>query len=300
MKKEHEGINKALELFKSVRRIEIKTSKMVNSYFAGSYHSVFKGCGIEFDEVREYATEDDIRAIDWKVSARYNKLYTKRFREERELTVIIMADMSASNNFSSSIKLKKDLIAELTALFAFSAMKNNDKVGLVLFTDGIEKFIPPRKGRNHILRIVRETVDYEPKGVKTDVQNAFIYLNKIQKRHAVIFLLTDLFSDIPKKEVEMAAKKHDIITCIVEDERETEIPKVGIVALSDPETNEMIYLDTNKKSVRKTYLKKMTDYIEKKILFLKQHKIDGIRVSTNSDYTKEVVRFFRNREKRRK
>ena len=290
---------KSKDLLKSIKKIEIKTSRIVNNYFVGEYHSMFKGRGMEFDEVREYSVFDDIRAMDWKVTARYGRPFIKCFKEERELTVFIMADISESNNYSSVNKLKKDIIVELTASFAFSAVKNNDKVGLILFTDGIEKFVPPRKGRNHILRIIKEILEYKPHSKKTDIANSLLYFNKIQKRHSILILITDFFSDMPKREIEIASKRHDVIACIVGDKREKYIDDMGIISIVDPETNESMYIDTSNKQIRNKYNNKIKKYMDDKISFLRRHNIDTLEISTEGDYTKSLMNFFKKRAHKR-
>lgn len=287
------------DILKSIKKIEIKTSRIVNNYFAGEYHSIFKGRGMEFDEVREYSANDDIRSMDWKVTARYGRPFVKRFKEERELTVFIIADISASNDYSSVDKLKKDIIVELTASFAFSAIKNNDKVALILFTDGIEKFIPPRKGRNHILHIIKEIIEHKPHSKKTDIANALLYFNKIQKRHSILILITDFLSDIPKREIEIASKRHDVIACIIGDKHEKHMEDMGIISIVDPETNDSMYVDTSNKSIRDKYNKKIKEHMDGKIAFLRRHGIDTIEISTEDDYIKTLMNFFRRRTRKR-
>ncbi len=283
------------DILKSIKKIEIKTSHIVNNYFAGEYHSIFKGRGMEFDEVREYSAFDDIRAMDWKVSARYGRPFVKRFKEERELTVFVMADISASNDYSSVLKLKKELVVELASVFAFSAMKNNDKVGLILFTDGIDKFVPPRKGRNHILHIIKEMIEHQRHGKKTDLANALFYFNKIQKRRSILILITDYLSDIPKREIEIASRSHDIIACIVSDKHEKYLENMGIISVIDPETNESIFIDTSSKSIRNKYNNNMKKYIENKISFFRRHNIDTLEITTEDDYIKSLMAFFKKR-----
>ncbi len=287
------------DILKSIRQIEIKTSHIVNNYFAGEYHSIFKGRGMEFDEVREYDHADDIRNMDWKVSARYGKPFVKRFREERELTLFVVADISASNMYSSVETLKEEIVVNLTATFAFSAIKNNDKVALILFTDGIEKFIPPRKGRNHILRIIREVIEHKAHSKKTDLANAILYFNKIQKRHSILILITDYFSDIPKQEMEIAAKRHDVIVCIVGDRREKHLEDMGIITTYDPESGEVMYIDTSNETLRREYNDKMKTLVAEKISRLKRYGIDVIELSTDEDYTKSLMHFFKKRSSKR-
>lgn len=280
------------ELLKSVRQIEIKTSKIVNSYFAGQYHSAFRGHGIEFDEVRKYIVGDDVRAMDWKVSARYNEPFIKRFREERELSVIILADFSASTDFGFT-KTKHNLIVELSALLSFSALKNNDKVGLLIFTDTVEKFIPLKKGRNHVLRIIRELIEFEPKSIETNVANALEYFNRIQKRDSITFLITDSCSELPKKEIDITRKRHDLIVCLVNDNLEYNLPNLGgTLVLSDLEKEDYVYFDMSNKSVREQYFNEQNKLMEDKLDFLKRNSIDKIILDTSSDYVTDVMKFF--------
>ena len=285
------------ELLKSVRQIEIKTSKIVNSYFAGQYHSAFKGQGIEFDEVRKYTVGDDVRAMDWKVSARYNEPFIKRFREERELSVIILADFSASTDFGFT-KTKHNLIVELSALLSFSALKNNDKVGLLIFTDTVEKFIPLNKGRNHVLRIIRELIEFEPKSIETNVANALEYFNRIQKRDSITFLITDACSDLPKKEIDITRKRHDFIVCLVNDSLEYNLPNLGgTLVLSDLEKEDYVYFDMSNKYVREEYFNEQTKLMDEKLEFLKRNSIEKIILDTSSDYVTEVMKFFVKRKR---
>ena len=285
------------ELLKSVRQIEIKTSKIVNSYFAGQYHSAFRGHGIEFDEVRKYIVGDDVRAMDWKVSARYNEPFIKRFKEERELSVIIMADFSASTDFGFT-KTKHNLIVELSALLSFSALKNNDKVGLLIFTDTVEKFIPLKKGRNHVLRIIRELIEFEPKSIETNVANALEYFNRIQKRDSITFLITDVCSDLPKKEIDITRKRHDFIVCLVNDSLEYNLPNLGgTLVLSDLEKEDYVYFDMSNKYVREEYFNEQTKLMDEKLEFLKRNSIEKIILDTSSDYVTEVMKFFVKRKR---
>lgn len=280
------------DLLRTVRQIEIKTSKIVNSYFAGQYHSAFKGQGIEFDEVRKYTIGDDVRAMDWKVSARYNEPFIKRFREERELNVIIIADFSASTDFGFT-KTKHNLIVELSALLSFSALKNNDKVGLLIFTDKAEKFIPLKKGKNHILRIIRELIEFEPKSVSTNIANALEYFNRIQKRDSIVFLVTDVCASIPKKEIDITRKYHDFIVCLVNDSLEYNMPSLGgTLVLSDLENDDYVYFDMSNKKIREEYFNEQNSIMEDRLEFLKRNSIENIVLDTSSDYVNEVMKFF--------
>ncbi|CRF32502.1 von Willebrand factor A [Brachyspira suanatina] len=280
------------DLLRSVRQIEIKTSKIVNSYFAGQYHSAFKGQGIEFDEVRKYTIGDDVRAMDWKVSARYNEPFIKRFREERELSVVILADFSASTDFGFT-KTKHNLIVELSALLSFSALKNNDKVGLLIFTDTVEKFIPLNKGKNHVLRIIRELIEFDPKSTQTNVANALEYFNRIQKRDSITFLITDACSELPKKEIDITRKRHDFIVCLVNDKLEYHLPSLGgTLVLSDLENNDYVYFDMSNKKIREEYFNEQNRIMEERLNFLKRNSIERIILDTSSDYVNDVMKFF--------
>lgn len=280
------------DILKSVRQIEIKTSRIVNSYFSGQYHSAFKGHGIEFDEVRKYNIGDDVRAMDWKVSARYNEPFIKRFKEERELNVVILADFSASTDFGLT-KTKHNLIVELSALLSFSALKNNDKVGLLIFTDTVEKFIPLNKGKNHVLRIIRELIEFEPKSTETNIANALEYFNKIQKRDSITFLITDACSDLPKKQIDIIRKRNDFVVCLVNDRLEYEMPHLlGTLVLSDLENDEYVYFDMGNKNVREAYINEQSKMLEEKLQFLKRNSIENIVLDTSSNYINEVMKFF--------
>jgi uncharacterized protein (DUF58 family) len=241
------------ELLKQVRQIEIKTRGVVNEVFSGEYHSVFKGRGMEFSEVREYQIGDDIRTIDWNVSARFGHPYVKIFEEERELTLMLLVDLSGSLVFGSVEKTKQQIAAELTAILAFSAMKNNDKVGLVLFTDQIEKFVPPRKGKSHVLRIIREVLSFEPRGNKTDIKVALEYFNHSVKKKSIAFLISDFIDEGYDKILRIVGKKHDLVNILLEDPRETEIPKVGLIKLKDAETGKTRYVDSSNKNVQEYF-----------------------------------------------
>jgi len=234
------------ELLKQVRQIEIRTKGLVNQVFSGEYHSVFKGRGMEFSEVREYQFGDDIRNIDWNVTARFGHPYIKVFEEERELTVILMVDLSGSLMFGSVSKTKQRIAAELSAILAFSALKNNDKVGLILFTDKIEKFVPPRKGRKHVLRIIREVLSFEPEGKATNLRGALEYMNNTIKKRSIAFLISDFMDEGYEKILRIVGRKHDLVGIVLNDRREKEIPNIGLVKLSDAETGEERWIDTSR------------------------------------------------------
>lgn len=286
------------ELLSQVRQIEIKTKGLVNQVFSGEYHSVFKGRGMEFSEVREYQFGDDIRNIDWNVTARFGHPFIKIFEEERELTVIMMVDLSGSLIFGSVQKTKQQIAAELSAVLAFSALKNNDKVGLLLFTDKIEKFVPPRKGRKHVLRIIREVLSFEPAGKTTNIKSALEYMNSAIKKRSIVFLLSDFIDEGYDKILKAAGKKHDLIGVVINDEREISIPKMGLVKFADAETGQERWIDTSSSKVQeriKEYRNQITAM--RKNLFA-SGRIDNIEVKTGEDYVKPLIRFFKMRERR--
>lgn len=286
------------ELLKQVRQIEIRTKGLVNQVFSGEYHSVFKGRGMEFSEVREYQFGDDIRNIDWNVTARFGHPYIKVFEEERELTVILMVDLSGSLMFGSVSKTKQRIAAELSAILAFSALKNNDKVGLILFTDKIEKFVPPRKGRKHVLRIIREVLSFEPEGNATDIRGALEYMNNAIKKRSIAFLISDFMDEGYEKILRIVGKKHDLIGIVLEDRREKELPDLGLVKLNDAETGAERWIDTSSKRVRNQMLlyRKEKENIRKSVFV--SSGLDSVEVTTGSDYIQPLVKFFRRREKR--
>lgn len=286
------------ELLKQVRQIEIRTKGLVNQVFSGEYHSVFKGRGMEFSEVREYQFGDDIRNIDWNVTARLGHPYIKVFEEERELTVMLIADLSGSLMFGSVSKTKQRIAAELSAILAFSALKNNDKVGLILFTDKIEKFVPPRKGRKHVLRIIREVLSFEPEGKSTNLKGALEYMNNAIKKKSIAFLISDYMDEGYEKILGIVGRKHDLIGIVLDDIREKEIPNIGLVKLTDSETGDERWIDTSSKRVRTQMIfnRKEKEKLRKS-LFIKS-RLDSIEVTTGSNYIQPLVQFFRRREKR--
>ena len=285
------------ELLKQVKQIEIKTRNVVNEVFSGEYHSAFKGRGMEFAEVREYQIGDDIRSIDWNVTARSGSPYVKVFEEERELTVMLVVDMSGSLIFGSVDKTKQQIAAELTAILAFSAMKNNDKVGLILFTDRIEKFVPPKKGRTHGLRIIREILSFKPEGNRTNIKEALEYLNHTIKRKSIAFLISDFIDEGYEKILSIVGKKHDLIGVVLQDPREKEIPKVGLIKFKDAETGELRYIDTSNKNVREEFMESVhRAEAKRKSVFIKS-RLDAIEVDTSKSYIKPLANFFRKREK---
>lgn len=286
------------ELLKKVRQLEIRTRGLVNQVFSGEYHAVFKGRGMEFSEVREYQFGDEIRTIDWNVTARFNHPYVKVFEEERELTVMLVVDMSGSQFFGSQSALKRDVAVELSAILAFSAMKNNDKVGLILFTDRIEKFVPPRKGRAHTLRIIRELLSFEPSRPSTSIKSAVEYLNHVQKKRSIVFVISDFMDSGYEAALRIAGKRHDLIGIVMLDPRENELPNVGLVHLRDAESDSDRLVDTSDTNIRVLYRELgMRLRTERKSLFVKSH-LDDIIVRLDQPYLKPLVDFFRLRERR--
>jgi len=287
------------ELLKKVRRIEIRTSHMVRDVLAGQYHSVFKGRGMEFEEVREYQIGDDVRIIDWNVSARYGKPYVKVFREERELTVLILADMSGSHLFGTAGQLKRDLMAEVCATLAFSAIRNNDKVGLILFTDRLEKAVPARKGLSHVLRVIRELLYHQPAGLGTDLAGGLEHLNRATKRRAVVFVVSDFLAVGYERAIRIAKRKHDVIPIIITDPREEHLPDVGLIELYDSETGRTLLVDTSNARVRRLYEERSRRAADERDRLLRRMNIDAIHVRTGESFVEPLTRFFRAREARR-
>ena len=286
------------EILKQVRQIEIKTRGVVNEVFSGEYHSVFKGRGMEFSEVREYQIGDDIRTIDWNVSARFGHPFIKIFEEERELTLMLLVDLSGSLVFGSVDKTKQQIAAELTAILAFSAMKNNDKVGLILFTDQIEKFVPPRKGKSHVLRIIREIVSFEPQGNKTDIKGALEYFNLSVKKKSIAFLFSDFIDEGYDKILRVVSKKHDLVNIHLEDPREKELLKGGLIKFRDAETQEIRYLDTSNKTVQNHFEQKLKEREFFQDDLFKKSRVDTIKINTSTSYVRPLIDFFKLREKR--
>ena len=300
------------ELFQKVRRIQITSSRLVNDIFAGQYHSVFKGQGIEFDEVREYQFGDDIRTIDWNVTARTGTAHVKKFVEERELTVMICVDVSMSCHFSSVNALKAKLAAEIAAVLAFSAIRNKDKVGMIIFTDQIEKFMPPRKGVKSVLKVIREVLYFQPQSAKTDIAWALEYLSKVTNRRSVTFLISDFIDreclsgkEIPadsrlRKALAIANKKHDVIAVTLNDRRETELPVCGLLTLEDAETGEQTVVDTTNPRIRELYSRQAEERLRAREKLFRSVGIDHISLSTGIPYANELVKFFSKRRRRLK
>jgi uncharacterized protein (DUF58 family) len=298
------------DLFQKVRRIEITTSRLVTDIFAGQYHSVFKGQGIEFDEVREYMAGDDVRTIDWNVTARTGRVHVKKFVEERELTVMILVDASRSTRFGSRHALKSQIAAEISALLAFAATRNHDKVGLIIFTDGIERFIPPRKGLRHVLRIIREVLYSEPQGRKTDIVQALEYFNKGATRRSIAFLISDFFvtdkaqdecvsGERLKKTLGIVNKKHDLVAISLNDSREFMLPDCGMINLEDAETSQPMSIDSSNEALREKYRKINQRRLEKRQQLFRSTGLDYIDISTDTPYTQALVKFFAKRRARR-
>ncbi len=286
------------EVMQKIRRIQIRTSHMVNEILAGAYHSVFKGQGMEFEKVREYVPGDDIRLIDWNVTARTSKPHIKILVEERELTVMLLVDASGSGRFGSVARFKNELAAELCAVLAFSAIKNNDKVGLIIFTDEVELYVPPGKGRRHVLRVIREVLYFKPKGVGTDIPEALHFMNGVTKRRAVAFLVSDFMEADHEPALRIANKRHDVIAVTVTDPREEELPNVGLVNVRDAETGREVLVDSSDARVRREYAKAAADRAKERDEIFRRTRVDAIHVRTDRDYIDEIYRFFRMREMR--
>jgi uncharacterized protein (DUF58 family) len=286
------------EILKKVRQIEITTRGLVNDVFSGEYHSVFKGRGMNFSEVREYQIGDDIRTIDWNVTARHAHPYVKIHEEERELTVMLLVDASSSGEFGTFERMKGEIAVEICALLAFSAIKNNDKVGLIIFTDKIEKFIPPRKGKSHVLRVLRELLYFKPEDRRTDIGLALEYLSRVIRRRSAVFLVSDFLSENFEKPLRLANKKHDIVAIHIVDPRELDLPKVGYLELEDLESGEQILVNTHDSGVRRLFREKAASSMLQKEKFFKQMNVDSIVIRTERSYIEPLIQFFRMRAKR--
>ncbi len=283
------------ELLKKVRKIEIKTRRLSDHIFSGEYHTSFKGRGMTFSEVRQYQFGDDVRAIDWNVTARYNEPYVKVFEEERELTMMLMVDISGSESFGTKNQLKSEIVTEIAATMAFSATQNNDKIGLILFSDQIELFIPPKKGKSHVLRIIRELIEFEPKSKKTDLSQALKFLSGVQKKKAIVFVISDFMSADYEHTLKIAGKKHDVTGVRVYDVREETLPNIGMVTMEDAETGEIMVVNTNSKAVRTEYEKNYQDNVK----YFKEtfSRCGSGTVSTRVDesYVKKLLGYFKAR-----
>ncbi len=283
------------ELLKKVRKIEIKTKGLSRNIFAGEYHSAFKGQGIVFSEVREYQPGDDIRTIDWKVTARFNHPYIKIFQEERELTMMLLVDVSGSEAFGSKQWFKREMITEIGAVLAFSAMQNNDKVGVILFSDKIEKFIPPQKGKMHVLRIIRELLDFEPQSSGTNISEALKYFSNVIRKRSTVFLISDFIDQGYENNMKSVRNKHDLIAMQIHDPREEELPPVGLIRIKDAETGRERWVDTSRKKVRTHYKAQWLKRRDELSQFLKKAGIDFIQLRTDHDYVVPMMNFFKSR-----
>jgi uncharacterized protein (DUF58 family) len=284
------------ELLKKVRKIEIKTRGLSNQIFSGEYHSAFKGRGMAFSEVREYTPGDDIRTIDWNVTARFSTPYVKVFEEERELTVMMLVDVSASGFFGTNKQLKQDLITELCAVVAFSASQNNDKIGIIFFSDKIEKFIPPKKGKSHILRIIRELIEFKPEHKQTNIEVALKYLTNVIKKRSVVFLISDFLAESNYRDaLKIANKKHDLVALRIIDKTETELPKVGLIKLKDNESGKLIWVDTDDKSFRKLFATNQLKFEDDLKDIFNRAGIDATKILTHESYIKPLINLFKNR-----
>jgi uncharacterized protein (DUF58 family) len=286
------------DILKKIRVLEIKTRGLVEAAFAGDYHSVFKGRGMNFEDVREYQPGDEIRAIDWNVTARLGTPFVKKFTEERELTVMLIVDVSASGNFGSTTQSKRELAAEVACLLAFSAIRNNDKVGLLLFTDRVELFIPPKKGRSHTLRLIREILFFEPEGRGTNPALALDSLNRIVTRRAVVFFISDFQAPDFSKALSVSGRRHDFIAFHVQDEREKVLPNIGIITLEDAETGEQIEIDTGDRATRARFVDLASEKQTELLRTLRRNNIDAIALRTGEDYLPALRSFFKQREHR--
>ncbi|MCG8527754.1 MAG: DUF58 domain-containing protein [Opitutales bacterium] len=302
-----EESEKTREILRRVHQVELKINRLVNDSLAGEYHSAFKGQGMNFDEVREYHSGDEVRNIDWNVTARTGKPFVKQFVEERELTIMLMIDVSASGWFGSCEETKRDLAAELGSMFAFSAIRNQDKVGLILFSDEVEHYIPPGKGNNHVLRVIRDILFFKPKGKKTNVSKALDYVNQILHRKAIVLLLSDFWLNEPYEEnlermirkMDITNRKHDLISLSVTDPLEKQLPSCGLLAIEDIETGEQAYIDTRDRKTLEAFNRMSEEHSDRLRTLLRKKKIDQLELETGKPYIKEVHKFFKLRSKRR-
>ena len=287
------------EILKKIQRIEIFTNRLVNTVFAGEYESVFKGQGITFDEVREYQVGDEIRTIDWNVTARMGQAYIKKYVEERELVMMLVVDMSASTSFGSIAETKAEIAAEIAALLAFSAIKNNDKVGLICFTDTVEHFVVPRKGKRHVLRVVRDILHFQPKQRGTNIESALAFVDRVLKPHSVVFLISDFKDTGYEKQLRLSSQRHSLIAITLQDRREVELPNVGLIELEDAESGEMIVIDTRSEEARQLYTEiNQRAEAERRQIF-RASQVDSIHIRTDEPYVKPIIQFFRQRTARR-
>jgi len=295
--------SQTMEILKKVRQIEIRTRRLVNDSLAGEYHSVFRGRGMDFDEVREYAPGDEVRAIDWNVTAREGRPFIKKFTEERELTILLMVDLSASGNFGSAGQSKRELAAELASVLAFSAIRNGDKVGLILFTDGIEQYIPPKKGRQHVLRVVREILAFKPKRRGTNVTHALDFVNGVTLRRSVVFLISDFQSenlDNLRRAMRQTHRRHDLIAVRIQDPHEATLPDVGLLSIEDAETGELLELDTTNPDVRARFATCAQERVALLQRTFNGEAVDSLDLVTGQNYVPALRRFFKTRERKRR
>ncbi|MBR5695276.1 MAG: DUF58 domain-containing protein [Paludibacteraceae bacterium] len=283
------------EILKKVRKIEIKTKGLSRNIFAGEYHTAFKGRGMTFAEVREYQYGDDIRNIDWNVTARFNKPFVKVFEEEREMTMMLLVDVSASGDFGTQVQKKKEMMTEIAATIAFSAIQNNDKIGVILFSDKIEKFIPPQKGKKHVLYIIRELLGYEPESTRTDIESALVYLTNAIKKRCTSFIISDFIGKDFKQSLTIANRKHDVVALHIYDKRETELPSVGLIKMKDAETGEDLWIDTSNAKTRNIYHANWKERQERIKQTFSHCGVDSITISTDEDYVKALMKLFQQR-----
>ena len=283
------------ELLKKVRKIEIKTRRLSDHVFGGEYHSTFKGRGMTFSEVRQYQFGDDVRSIDWNVTARYNEPYVKVFEEERELTLMLMVDISGSEYFGTQEQFKNEIITEIAATLAFSAMQNNDKTGLILFSDSIELYIPPKKGKSHVLRIIRELIEFEPKSNKTDIANALKFLSNVMKKKAIVFVLSDFIADNYRDTLKIAARKHDVTGIRIYDKAEENIPNLGMVQMEDQETGELLLVNTGSKSVRNQYYSYHRERVDYFTESFTKSGAGALSSRVDESYVKKLLGYFKRR-----
>ncbi len=286
------------QVLQKIRQIEIRTKHLVNDVFSGEYHSVFKGRGMEFAEVREYEPGDEIRSIDWNVTARLGRPYVKRFTEERELTVILMADVSASGNFGTANQMKGEITAEICALLAYAAIKNNDRVGLLMFTDQVEKFIPPKKGRTHILRVIREVLYTRPDHRRTDLSQALDYLNRLLTRRCIVFIISDFLASNYTKPLRVASKRHDVVAVTITDPKELSLPGIGLLELEDAESGEEVLVDTNDEAWRRQYMEYNAAIRNDRDQEFRKTGVDAIHIRTDQPYIDPLLQFFKLRERK--
>jgi uncharacterized protein (DUF58 family) len=286
------------EVIRQIRRLQLKARRAVEDLLGGEYHSVFKGTGIAFEEVREYQPGDDIRAIDWNVTARTGHPFVKRYIEERELTVMLVVDCSGSNQFGTRLQQKREVAAEIAAVLAFSAISNNDKVGLIAFTDEVERFVPPRKGTRHVLRLIRDVLFFQPKKRGTSLQNALDYLNKVMHRRVIVFLLSDFLDEGFEKSLKRSGRRHDLVAVRITDPREEELPPVGLLELEDAETGQRLLLDTSSRAVREAFAERARQRRESLRALTRSARVDLIEVATDGSHLDALIRFFRLRERR--